>query len=112
MPVCTPGKINISIDGKADARQNVFQRGDFLSSQADCDAQLNPGFNAAGIIRVAVVIQDPLNPDGAGLAVRTISQNIGIFDAILLCASIILVFFLLKEVANIRKKLGLGLRLQ
>ncbi len=58
----------------------MAQVGEFVESQADGQRELTPGLDAAGIVAVAVMIEDALHPLPAHLAFGTVGEDRGVLD--------------------------------
>ena len=80
LPGRAPRKIHIRIHGEADPRQHITRLSTLRARKPGGLREPQPGLDAARIIPITVVIQNPLHPLAAHRAVRAVGEDRGILD--------------------------------
>src|SRR5690606_9443076 len=75
LPRLLPCEVHIGIDRKAHTGQHVFERHCYFTRETHRFGQLQPGFNAARIIAMTIVIEDALHPAAAYFAIGAVADH-------------------------------------
>ena len=75
LPRALAAKIEVGVAGEAHGGNHVALVDDFLAGEAHRLAEAQPGFDTAGVIAVAVVVEDALDPFAAHFPVRAVGKH-------------------------------------